>query len=109
MKGRVTVASDLSNSALISALGALSYTRKLGLLRRPFPDQVDLCENMRPWGPFLVFLAVFYFLYLFIKRTLVSLGYVVDTVSTKFDLCEFKLLFKDPMKDFLAASLVFVF
>jgi hypothetical protein len=41
--------------------------------------------------------------------TLESIGYFVDLFSTKFDLCEFKRLFKDPMKDFLAVSLVFVF
>ncbi len=47
--------------------------------------------------------------YLFFTWTLVSLGDFVDTFSTKFDLCEFRRLFKDPMKDFLAVSLVFVF
>ena len=41
--------------------------------------------------------------------TLESIGYFADLFSTKFDRCEFKRLFKDPMKDFLAVSLVFVF
>ncbi len=45
----------------------------------------------------------------FITRTLVSFGYLVVIILTKFDLCEFRRLFKDPMKDFLAVSLVFVF
>ena len=56
----------------------------------------------------MVFLAVS-LVSIFITLTLVSLGYFVDTFLAKFDLCEFRRLFKDPMKDFLAVSLVFVF
>ena len=57
----------------------------------------------------MAFLAVSGFFYCFITLTLVSLGDFVDTLLTKFDFCEFRRLFKDPVKDFLVVSLVFVF
>jgi hypothetical protein len=44
-----------------------------------------------------------------ITRILASLGYFVDLCSSKFDLCEFKRLLKDPPVVFLVVSLVFVF
>ena len=71
------------------------------------------CDTLESSGYFVVRfstkLTPCEIIYLFITLTLVSLAYFVDTFLTKFDLCEFRRLFTDPVKDFLAVSLVFVF
>ncbi len=66
-------------------------------------------QDQAALGTHLGFPRGLYFYFCFITLTLVSLGDFVDSLLTKFDLCEFRRLFKDPMKDFLAVSLVFVF